>query len=589
MDIFYNNTTLVEFFEKKARERDNEIALILDNKTLSYKELNKKSNQVARAIRKKGIKEDDIIAFMLPVSFEMIVIMLGILKSGAAFLPIDAQYPDDRIQYILRDSSAKFIITTANLANKVKNYNLIINDELYLNDEVNLNLIHKPSNLAYVIYTSGSTGKPKGVMIEHKSILNTLLWRIKYYGFNESDNILHMLSIAFDGSVAVIFSALLSGAKLVILKNNEKLNIKKINNIINKNNITHCSFIPTFYKLFLEFSNGSYTNLKSITLAGERFLIGLVQQHFEKLPNVNLYNEYGVTEASITSTCYKFNSDDTKVLIGKEINNTKCYVIKSNGQLASVNEVGELVISGIGVARGYINNKTLTKEKFVYSKFIKEEKLYKTGDLGKVLPNGNIEFLNRNDNQIKLSGIRIELQEIENAILNYPMVKDVIILLKEDRNNNKYLCAFIKCIKNIETKEIKNYLKTLLPDNMIPARLIVLKEFPVTVNGKIDLEHLKNYNVEHCYNDLIDKNNDEIQNKIKEIVFENLDILIDDSKKNENILILGINSLELIQLIALIEDEFKIDLGEEILNFDQKINLDRLIEEVRNKLLNKGY
>lgn len=487
MDIFYNNTTLVEFFEKKARERDNEIALILDNKTLSYKELNKKSNQVARAIRKKGIKEDDIIAFMLPVSFEMIVIMLGILKSGAAFLPIDAQYPDDRIQYILRDSSAKFIITTANLANKVKNYNLIINDELYLNDEVNLNLIHKPSNLAYVIYTSGSTGKPKGVMIEHKSILNTLLWRIKYYGFNESDNILHMLSIAFDGSVAVIFSALLSGAKLVILKNNEKLNIKKINNIINKNNITHCSFIPTFYKLFLEFSNGSYTNLKSITLAGERFLIGLVQQHFEKLPNVNLYNEYGVTEASITSTCYKFNSDDTKVLIGKEINNTKCYVIKSNGQLASVNEVGELVISGIGVARGYINNKTLTKEKFVYSKFIKEEKLYKTGDLGKVLPNGNIEFLNRNDNQIKLSGIRIELQEIENAILNYPMVKDVIILLKEDRNNNKYLCAFIKCIKNIETKEIKNYLKTLLPDNMIPARLIVLKEFPVTVNGKIDL------------------------------------------------------------------------------------------------------
>ena len=334
-----------------------------------------------------------------------------------------------------------------------------------------------------MIYTSGTTGNPKGVMIKHENIVNTLIWRKETYKFNENDSVLQIPSFSFDSSVEDIFTPLICGAKLVIPAVS-KMDVNVISEELEKNSITHFLVVPSLYKILLKEKLHSLKSLRIITIAGEGFSIALIKEHFEKLPNVRIINEYGPTENSVCSTFYEITANDEKVLIGKPINNCKCYCLDKNQRLLPIGSEGELYVSGPGVSSGYLNKPDITCERFIENPFGGKFKLYKTGDIVKFDFNGNLEFIERADNQVKLHGFRIELKEIENAILEHSFVDDVITVIQTLSNDKQIIVSYV-IGKNIDIDLLYTNLKEQLPYYMVP-KIIVLDKFPLNANGKID-------------------------------------------------------------------------------------------------------
>ncbi|MBU5265930.1 non-ribosomal peptide synthetase [Virgibacillus proomii] len=556
----YPNKCVHELFEEQVEKTPNYIAVTMDHNKLTYEELNRRANQMARVLRNNGIKAESIVGIATDRSIEMIISMLAVMKAGGAYLPIDPSYPDDRIKYIVEDSKMECLLVQSKLKEKFQSFSttnmLWMDDSSLFEGEgtSNLNISSQKNDLAYVIYTSGSTGNPKGVLIEHQSIVNTLTWRAEYYHYTEVDAVLQIPPFVFDSSVGDIFTSLISGAKVVLFRSEDRLEMNKLARLVHEENVTNFLIVPSLYKKFIENLTYDLPSLRFVTLAGEDLTEGLVEDHFKRFDHVDLYNEYGPTENSVASTVYKFDKNNIQVRIGTPIHNTNCYVMDKKNKIQPFGITGELQVSGRGLARGYLGNKGLTNEKFYYNQEM-GEKLYKTGDLVKLLPDGELVYIGRVDNQVKIRGNRIELGEIERKLMEHDQIKEAIVTTKDDENNGtKKLVAYIVKKEHITLESIKQFISEKCPNYMVPEYVIFLKEIPLTLNGKIDRKALPNPKG-NLNNREMESPINETQEKLVRIWQQLLDR--QDIGVHDKFFDVGGDSLKLISLTSLINREFE--------------------------------
>ncbi|WP_113925697.1 non-ribosomal peptide synthetase [Cognataquiflexum aquatile] len=492
--------TILNMFEEQVEKSPEAIAVEFEGKKLTYSALNKRSNQLANFLLKKNLRPESLVPICLDRSLEMIVGILGILKAGGGYVPIDPTYPDERIEYVYTDTQANFIITTSDLKTRLQNLGeLIILDEEWpeiekMSEEF-IPIDIQQNHLAYIIYTSGSTGKPKGVMIEHKGLAASTLARQSYY--KETGAVLLIPSFAFDSSVAVIFGTLTTGGKLILCKSELIKNPHHIKELLHDTESILC--VPSYYRFLLEEDLLAKAKLSNVIVAGENLDESLVKLHFEKSGNASLYNEYGPTECTVWASVAKIQSPTEKVTIGKPIDYLNIYIINKDNQLNPINVTGELCIGGQTLSRGYLNLPDLTSEKFVNNPFttIKGAKMYRTGDLARWLPDGNIEYLGRIDDQVKIRGYRIELGEIESTINSIDGVKESAVILREDLPGQKQLVGYVVCQEPLQTinrenwiYQVKERLHEILPNFMVPGNIVLLEHLPLTANNKIDKKNL---------------------------------------------------------------------------------------------------
>lgn len=548
---FPRDKTIHKLFEEQVESTPDHTAVIFGEYGMTYRELNEKANQLARFLRRKGIGPECVVGVMAHRSHYMIVGLLGILKSGAAYLPIEPEHPKERIRYLLEESKAEILLTNTELADQVSFKGEVIkldNSSIFRGDATNPDFTCQPENLAYIIFTSGTTGQPKGVMIEHRSIVNTLLWRKSYYGFSTKDVVGQIPSFSFDSSVEDIFTPLISGSRLLILRQKgNRFDLEHLRSIIIKEKVTHLLMVPSLYRTFLGTLSQAPEGLQFITVAGEDFTRVLIREHFKKLAGVRLYNEYGPTENSVCSTVFEIKKENTGVLIGKPISNTRCYILSRFGCPQPIGIPGELYVSGLGLARGYMNRPGLTDEKFIPNPFMPGEKMYRTGDLARWYPKGDIEFLGRVDQQVKIRGFRIELGEIENRISLFDGVQETVVAVRHWNDGRKDLCAYIVADSRINFKELKKQLSISLPDYMIPVSFMQIDKIPLTFNGKVDRNALPEPETTGLTADYAAPTND-VEEKLCAICAEILGIGrigIDD-----NIFELGADSLSILTIQA---------------------------------------
>lgn len=484
--------TIDLLFEEQVESTPDKVALVFEEQHVTYRELDEKANRLANFLRGIGVKHQKIVAIHATHSIELIVGILGVLKTGAAYLPIEPNYPTERINFVLEDSGSFVMLTNHECLKDIyfsgEIYHLG-NDELYLDSQKNTRA-HSPNDLAYIIYTSGSTGQPKGVMIEHNSLVNYILWAKKTY-VEESEVFALYSSISFDLTVTSIFTPLLSGGQIAIYYDTGGDFI--LNKVIIDNKATIVKVTPAHLTLIKDLDNRN-SKIKRFIVGGENLKEAIAKQVKESFDGkIEIYNEYGPTEATVGCMIYKYKSGkDTgaSVPIGSAIDNTQVYILDRNMQPVPTGIKGELYISGDGVARGYLNRVELTNEHFFDNPFISGNKMYKTGDIAKYVTDSVIEYVGRSDNQVKIRGHRIELGEIERYMLEHSMIKNVVVLDRENSIGDKQLYAFFVSDEDISSAELKNWLSNYVPSFMIPNRMIRLEQLPLTINGKINIQEL---------------------------------------------------------------------------------------------------
>ncbi|WP_126653062.1 non-ribosomal peptide synthetase family protein [Chryseobacterium aureum] len=494
---YHHEETLESLFRKQAILHPDKTAAVYQNQKITYRELDQKSNQVANLLLSQGIREGKYVPIWLDRSLEWIVAVLGVVKTGAAYVPIDPAYPVKRVEYILSDTSAEIIITRqileSHLSDTEKPKVFDLGSMENLNDlptEYPEVTIHHNS-LAYTIYTSGSTGKPKGVMVSHQAIQHLVTWHNHHFHVDQSSKLTLIAGLAFDISVWETWSALTSGATVFMAHDEDRTDPLALIDFYRKNQITH-GFVPTvLVPSFISNSrNDNDLKLKYLFTAGEKLKPVLTSGL-----SYELIDYYGPTECTVYATFKKVKDADGKYVssIGRPIANAKAYILNQNMELLPVGAVGELCIGGSILAKGYLNNEELTNTKFITNPFSQKEKLYRTGDLAKWKPDGEIEFLGRIDNQIKIRGFRVELGEIERTLIQQKGIREAFVIGKETEGSTQYLIAFIvvnpEAEKNISS--IRNALKEELPGYMIPAQIIFIDKIPLTSNGKTDTKALK--------------------------------------------------------------------------------------------------
>jgi len=503
---FPDNVTLQELIERQIEQRPSATAVICDHDkslgvpSLTYAQLNEKVNQLAHLLRAEGVRPGDIVGLLVERSFAMMIGILGIIKAGAAYLPISPENPPDRIDYMLKDGGVKILLVHQRTANRVTFEGLTINlddPDIYRGSTANPVVVNKPDDLAYVIYTSGSTGKPKGVMIENRSVINRLHWMQHAYPIDQRDVILQKTPYYFDVSVWELFWWALRGAQLCFLMPGGERNPLVIVETIRRHQVSVMHFVPSMLNVFLEYLDGkAAVVLRELASVRRVFASGeaLTPSHVRKFNQVwgsatgaRLINLYGPTEATVDVTYFDCPTGDNfdTIPIGRPIHNTRLYVIRDGHQMA-IGETGELCIAGIGLARGYLNNPAMADEKFTDNPANPSERIYRTGDIARWLPDGNIEYLGREDHQVKIRGLRIELGEIENTIREFPGITDCVALVKKYSESVILIVAYVVCKSDFEIDGLKQYLKKHLPDYMIPNRFEKIAEVPLTPSGKAD-------------------------------------------------------------------------------------------------------
>ncbi|NOQ28204.1 MAG: amino acid adenylation domain-containing protein, partial [Bacteroidales bacterium] len=473
-------------------------AIKFENIEFTYDELNRKSNQLASLLRSKGIKPNDIVGLMLDRSVDLIIGVLGIIKSGGAYLPIDVNYPDDRKAYMLENSGATMVLiedekqSFALSSSQAVEFVNISSEILNQYDDVDIEIVNKETDILYVIYTSGSTGNPKGVMLEHRNLVNLI-----YNNANTNlvfDRVLQFTSISFDVSFQEIFSTLLSGGQLYLISEDDRQDINKLFELVEKESI-ETLFLPTSYAKFIFNREKELStipeSIKHIITAGEQLVVSAAFGRYLQENGVYLHNHYGPTESHVVTTITFSPNEHIPELpsIGKPIQNTSIYILDESKKLQAKGIVGEIYIGGIQIGRGYYENLGLTAEKFIDHPFKAGERLYRTGDIARWLTDGNIEFLGRIDHQVKIRGFRIELGEIESVLLKHENIKESVVLVREE-NNEKYLCAYIVSKEEQNHEDLRAYLSSQLPDYMLPSYFVELESLPLTTNGKVNRKAL---------------------------------------------------------------------------------------------------
>ena len=536
-------------------------AVTFKNESITYKILNEKADALAAVILKYTKNRKEIIGLCVDRSLDMIIGLLGILKAGCAYLPLDPDYPKDRLDFILKDAKCNLLITQTFLKNQYEESGvqiLCIGSNEVLNNQSVINYpIVTENDLAYVIYTSGSTGMPKGVPISHKNIINSTAGRLDFYPENPEVFLL-MSSISFDSSKAGIFWTLCTGGNLVITEKKAEQDIAHLEALIKKNSVTHTLMLPSLYKLILEHSSiSNLTSLKAVVVAGEACLPDMRNLHFDRLKTVNLYNEYGPTEASVWCTAYLLKKTDADIVpIGKPVANAKIYLLNENLDLVPFGAVGDIYVGGPGLTKGYINKPELNKKVFVNNPFSSDfdGRLYKTGDRGRYDQEGNIQFLGRIDEQVKIRGHRIELDEVEKA-MRQSIANNKIVVLVEEKNTIKRLIAFVETIEPLDALAIKATLKGMLPDFMIPSAIYPLAEMPLLPNGKIDKKSLLNIDRSTLPSALVEHDLPKSETGEKLLKIWQQVLGLSTVSVNDNFFEIGGDSIQSIQMLAMARKE----------------------------------
>ncbi|CAC9975508.1 non-ribosomal peptide synthetase [Flavobacterium panici] len=549
--------TVLDLFSEQVLLHPNAQALIFEDDHVTYKELDSKSSIWAANLLDMGIKPGSVVALRMTRSIEMIATLLAIMKAGAAYMIIDSNLPGSRAAHMMEESTAFLIIT--NVEQQIEGleaYNFLLVEDLN-NHEIESETIKLPEinteNLAYLLYTSGSTGRPKGCMISHANLFNYIVWSNNYYFKNsEEGNWGITSSMSFDLSVTAVFTSLTRGKKLFI--GNEKENLDQLlEDCFNNPEIDTVKLTPTHITLLkdLDIQN---TNVTIIICGGEQLKKSHIKILKDLNKNIRIYNEYGPTETTVGCTSVEVSIIDEPITVGYPIANTKIYVLDANQKTVPIGVIGELYIGGSGVSKGYMGNPVLTAERFVS---IENKTCYKTGDLARWDVEGRIEYIGRIDDQIKIRGYRIEPGEIELVLENLPFIEQAFVTVK-GIDENKQLYAYIKGNNEIEPVVIKEILKDILPNYMIPSSFIWLDEFPYTVNGKIDHKALLN-NEEKITVAYVNPSN-YVEEKLVKIWSRILDLEEDEISVESNFITLGGHSLNVIQMANTINKEFGVQI-----------------------------
>ena len=617
--------TIQELFQQQVEKTPDNIAVMFEDKQLTYKELNEQSNQLARYIIKQyqqqgcqiiqsiEIREeallprDTLIALCLDRSIEMIIGILGVLKSGGAYVPIDPNYPQERIDYILKDTQTAMLLSQSHLKQRLSTIitdnevnqdtglsdihmqvDLICLDEqpYTKEDKSNLTLANQSTDLAYVIYTSGTTGKPKGTLTTHKPLVNRLLWQRDEYGFNEDDSVLQKTPYIFDVSVWELLLPLLSGSRLVFAKAGGHKDTGYLHDLMNQQGITKLHFVPSMLQAYLGYVEGlsieskQLSNVTDVFCSGEALSVETSKRFKQHYSDIKLHNLYGPTEVAIDVSCYNDIQGTERIIpIGKPIQNINFYVLDPNQQPVAIGVIGELYVRGAGLARGYLRRPDITEAKFVENPFATESdkqlgrtRLYKTGDLVRWLTDGNLEYIGRNDFQVKIRGYRIELGEIESVLASHPAIQQACVLARSrgsesDQSssvNDKYLVAYYvlrSTAQPILESELLAYLSDQLPEYMLPSFLLALESFPLTVNGKLDRNALPAPDVSELNKDQYVAPRDEQETELCRMWSEVLGLGFDQVSIVVDFFRLGGNSILAIQLSHKLSKYFAVQIS----------------------------
>ncbi|MCX7920715.1 MAG: amino acid adenylation domain-containing protein [Clostridia bacterium] len=494
----FNNTNaeypkdkvIYTIFEEHVDRTPNKIAVSYGDIKLTYRELNEKANQLARLLDKKGIGKDKIVGLLTLHSIETVIGILGVIKAGGAYLPIDPDYPAERVGYMLEDSGTDVLLTNYDVTDIGSFRGKIINLEdpsLYTGENSNLNKVNNTDDLVYVIYTSGSTGKPKGTMIEHQGLVNYIWWAKQMYVKNENEVFPLYSSLAFDLTVTSVFTPLISGNSIVIYRDNEDEYV--LYRIMKEKKATVVKLTPAHLALLKDLDNKN-SSVKRFIVGGEDLKVNLAKSIHESFNgDIEIFNEYGPTETVVGCMIHKYDYENdvrASVPIGVPAHNVQIYILDNKNNPVPVGTIGEMFISGDGVARGYLNRADLTQRKFIENPFLSGKKMYRTGDLARFLNDGKIEYVGRSDHQVKIRGYRIELGEIEKHLENHPAIREAVVIDHNDVTIGKYLCAYIVTKSDITPYDLKDYLSGNMPQYMVPTYFVELDEIPLTQNGKVN-------------------------------------------------------------------------------------------------------
>lgn len=485
----------VDIFERQIELHQDETAIHDINRSVTYKEFNSRVNMIAHYLRSKGVGNNTIVGVMMSRSIEMMESIYGIVKAGGAYLPLDKNAPEDRFLKLISDSNISILIADIDVANHIPEHIEIINvncDEISQQNCLNPIHITNPDDIIYSIYTSGSTGVPKGVLITHRAFMNRICWMNETFPISENDMLYQKTVYTFDVSVWEIFWWALAGSSVCLLESNKEYDPKRLYKDIVDHSITVIHMVPSVLSLFLsylEMKNNAETlkKIRYVFVSGEKLGSNLVQRFndvFALNSEVRLVNLYGPTEAAIDVTYHVCDRKKkySEVPIGRPISNIKIILLNEDEEVTKANEAGELCIEGVGLSIGYLNCVELTFKKFTT---YQNRRIFRTGDFAKYNEDHEIVFIGRKDYQVKIRGIRVELEEIESVMMQHPSVANVVVT-KKSQNHNQYLCAYVVLKEDNDTQEIKNYLKTKLPESIIPSVIKKVNAIPISSNGKID-------------------------------------------------------------------------------------------------------
>ncbi|MDB5815868.1 MAG: Non-ribosomal peptide synthase [Rhodocyclales bacterium] len=489
----YPDTCVHKLFEDQVEKTPNALALVLGDEAFTYAELNAKSNQLAHYLTAQGVGPDVLVGLCARRSSEMIIGLLGILKAGGAYVPLDPAYPAERLAYMIEDANPALLLTQESLLDLCRHEGIphfcLDRDWPSMADckKTNPASEARPNNLAYVIYTSGSTGKPKGVALAHRGLCNLCLAQAQAFEVDETSRVLQFASISFDAAVSEAFVTLTQGASLHLIRQEALRSSYEIMKLLEQSAISVVTLPPS---LLAVLPQKPLPALKTLVLAGEAWAPELAKVWGA---DRRMLNAYGPTEATVCATWMLVDpSVENTIPIGRPLANVNLYILDEYLKPTPIGVAGELHIGGIGLARGYLGRPDLTSERFVANPFsiIPGSRMYRTGDKARYREDGNIEFLGRIDQQVKLRGYRIELGEIESTIMTHAFIKDAVVMVREDHLGDKRLVAYVVLESEVTAAEIKVFLKKSLPDYMLPQNFVFLSEMPVGPNGKVDRKAL---------------------------------------------------------------------------------------------------
>jgi len=567
-----DNVCIHKLIEMQVEVSPDAQAVAFEGESLSYSSLNTQANKLAHHLRTLGIGPDLLVAVHMERSLELVVALFAIFKAGGAYLPLDPSYPEERLKFMVEDADPLIILTheetksalDAILERAARSKVLDINTDAIRwaaqsakNPEPN-DVGLMPEHLAYVIYTSGSTGVPKGVMIEHRGLVNRLEWMQASFKLSAQDAVLQKTPFGFDVSVWEFFWPLIAGSKLVIAPPHDHKAIDKLATLIKREKVTTLHFVPPMLALFLEHENISkFSSLTRVICSGEALTISQMKHFKELAPNLSLYNLYGPTEATIDVSAWNCCEEDLPdtaltVPIGRPIWNTRLYILDGNLAPVVSGVSGEIYIGGVGVARGYLNQPELTGERFIESPFVQGDRLYRTGDIGRYFPDGNIEYLGRNDFQVKIRGVRIELGEIEARLTEHPLIRESIVMARTGGYDEKQLVAYYTLHEHaqLDTHSIRNYLSSFLAEEMTPAAYVCLGAFPLTANGKVDRKALRPPNEQDLATQAYEAPKGTVEETIAQVWEEVLELK--RVGRNDNFFNLGGDSFRAVRVSALL-------------------------------------